>query len=335
MTASFTAPPNNNYVVDIVHVNSAKLRPLPGKRFSDDERVALQKWLQENGWQTYLNKNYIFAVGDDSAFSQDIPKACRETKQVLVDKQRVEERERARNIRESNIISTLANSSATEWVDNIFGNDCMNTFNKSALVKYLDGTAKKFEGLIGQKWLAGLLVLGMTEESANEKNADVILAEVKAAFKKNEKNSTEEWEAELVMLDAWQWDGRAVCDITERIDLICRHLPSKRLEWLNTVPTECRGKVTYIESRDPFNSEAETHQHMEILALDASGTALVCKNLYHTYVDVESPHFYVMPIDEAIVLREQYMQRKADDELRMQQEIDDAEAPITSLLLRM
>ncbi len=148
-------------------------------------------------------------------------------------------------------------------------------------------------------------------------------------------HSDEGWESELIMLEAWQWDGRSIQDIAQRLELINIHLPNKCKEWTHTVPAECRGKVSYVASRNPVNSEDETQEQMEIIALDSSGNALVCKTRYSTYVDVEDPHFNVMPIGEAKAVREQYSQRKADDELRIHQELEEDEERYVSPRLRM
>lgn len=133
----------------------------------------------------------------------------------------------------------------------------------------------------------------------------------------------EEWEAELVMLQAWQWDGRSMNEITERLEMINIHLPSKCKEWAHTVPAECRGKVFYVESSNPVNSEEETRRYAEILAVDEAGNALVCKTYYNSYTDDEAVENFVMPITEAKALVAEYKQRKVQQEMIAELAVED------------
>lgn len=127
--------------------------------------------------------------------------------------------------------------------------------------------------------------------------------------------SDEEWAAELAMLEAWQWDGCSIQDIVQRLDLINIHVPGKHKEWRHTVPAECRGKVFYVESSNPVNSEEEVRRYAEILAVDESGGTLVFKTYYNTYTDDEACESAVMTIAEAEALVETYKQRKAVPDL--------------------
>lgn len=127
--------------------------------------------------------------------------------------------------------------------------------------------------------------------------------------------SEEEWEAELLVLGAWQWGGRSMSDITERLDLINIYLPKKCKQWAHTVPAECRGKVTYVQSNNPVNSEEEVRLSAEILAVDEVGNALVCKTYYNAYTDDESSDNFVMSIDKAKALIEEYRKTKEFNEM--------------------
>lgn len=144
--------------------------------------------------------------------------------------------------------------------------------------------------------------------------------------------SDEEWEAELAMLEAWQWDGRHIQDITQRFDLINIHLPNKRKEWAHTVPVEWRGKVFYVESSNPVNSEEEVRRFAEILAVDDSGDALLFKTYHNTYTDDEAMESAVMPIAQAKALIEDYRQRKAAQDAHQEQdEVEQDDAPRLSM----
>lgn len=62
--------------------------------------------------------------------------------------------------RESERAKALSDNPATQWIDENFGADAMNAFNKLALVKFLSGESPKFVGMVNQKWIPGLEKLG-------------------------------------------------------------------------------------------------------------------------------------------------------------------------------
>lgn len=119
----------------------------------------------------------------------------------------------------------------------------------------------------------------------------------------------DDWEAAA---DSWQWDGHDVADIMIRLPLIRDNFPYKLKEWMDTVPGECRGRVS-VESRNPTNSEEVLHRSAEILAVDSNGNALVLKVTHNTYTDAEEIENVVMPVDAAMSLIQGYEDGLEDD----------------------
>lgn len=54
------------------------------------------------------------------------------------------------------ISTELSESPATHWIEETFGRDTMNDYNKLMLSRFLTGVSQKFEGLPNWKWRDGL-----------------------------------------------------------------------------------------------------------------------------------------------------------------------------------
>jgi hypothetical protein len=112
----------------------------------------------------------------------------------------------------------------------------------------------------------------------------------------------EDWEAAA---EAWQWDGRDVAAIMNRLPLIQDYFPHKLAEWEHTIPEDCRGKVS-VETGNPENSEEVVHRSARIIAMDNNGNALVLQTSYNTYTDEEEIINLITPVDAAMSLIQGY-----------------------------
>jgi len=57
-----------------------------------------------------------------------------------------------------------AHKNISDAIDNVFGDNVMNDFNKLSLIKFINGENKKFEGQVNPKWRDGLLKIGALSE---------------------------------------------------------------------------------------------------------------------------------------------------------------------------
>jgi N12 class adenine-specific DNA methylase len=180
--APFTEAPVRNYVVERAAANSVKLRPLPGQSFSQEDIAALQSWLKENGWSAFTEKNYVHGIGPTGAAWSDVPDADRVTKKDAAAQAASDKRDAERKAAEERRAADLARLGSAAWIDQVFGTDSMNGFNKAALARYLDGEAAQFAGLMNHKWEAGLRTLGLQEADLANGRVDDILQKVKRAY---------------------------------------------------------------------------------------------------------------------------------------------------------
>lgn len=148
----FTAAPFENYVRERAAMNAVKLRPLPGKQFSDEEVSQLRGWLVENGWVAITEKNYVRGVGPVGAVWDDVPQASRFTKAAQAELERATKEDATKDARAEKIAADLERLPSVPWLNELFDQSILNRANRVALARYLDGEDAEFQG-IASAWL--------------------------------------------------------------------------------------------------------------------------------------------------------------------------------------
>lgn len=158
--------------------NAAKILPPVGKTFSPDDRARVKMWAKAEGL-TAMDDGAGVRVIDNNAQGYVIDRIPQPTT-AKNQKAAAEALRRAEvdNARKEKRREQYAGASSRQWIDDTFGPDFANEFNKAALARYLDGTDAKFSGLINNKWLEGLAKLGITTE------ADDIAGKVKEEYQR-------------------------------------------------------------------------------------------------------------------------------------------------------
>ncbi len=139
-------------------VNASTIAPhRVGSRFTDEQKA----WLQSRfGLSKTLRTYDIDGLSD--FFDQFDWQESAGDRKARVAREEYEAKEKARRGKEQSI---LDGGSSTKWIDDTFGSDAMNEHNKARLVEFLDGTTKKFNGMISWKWEEGLRKAGAVVET--------------------------------------------------------------------------------------------------------------------------------------------------------------------------
>lgn len=186
----FSEPPINNYVREKEYSNSVKLRPLPGKSFSDSDIYELLEWFKQNGWEAKKSGNFVHGIGPSGSSWLDVPEATRITKADIRGKQKAE----AHDAETQRIMDELEALLSKTWLDDNFG-DSINYYNKWKLGRYLDDLDKTVSLVANHQWLAPLLEItglsedGLKEVLAKKSLADVIKDAYKATIQTNPKTT--------------------------------------------------------------------------------------------------------------------------------------------------
>lgn len=158
--------------------NAAKILPPVGKTFSPDDRAKVKTWAKAEGL-TALDDGAGVRVIDNNAQGYVIdripqPTTAKNQKAAAEALQRAE----ADNVRKEKRREQYTGASSRQWIDDTFGPDFANDFNKAALARYLDGDDAKFKGIMNNKWLDGLAKLGISPAS------DDIIGKVKGEYQR-------------------------------------------------------------------------------------------------------------------------------------------------------
>ena len=217
----FTHPPIDSYVRAYGGaLNSVKLRPLPGKSFTDEEASSLIKWLSENGWSGSREGNYVLGIGDIDDVWHRVPEAMRITKADL----KAIEREKARDEKENRDKDEYDSSPAKEWIEKIFGN-ATNQYNKRVLARYLDNKVDTYFGDITHKWVEPILGIlpSLSEESLVSMSRDDLFPLIKDVYEssKNDNSESEEITTAKTFLQSvvdGEKDSANLMDLLDEID---------------------------------------------------------------------------------------------------------------------
>jgi N12 class adenine-specific DNA methylase/predicted RNA methylase len=169
--AETNMPAYRDWRYNTVAENSANIIPnRPGQKFTDEQKKEITSWANSIGLNTIEKGNVIHVVGPIEWKVYELDKYG--ASGVKSEKRKAEKVERAA-IEESKKLEkqrVYDNSPSKEWIENIFGTDFTNTYNKAALSRYLDGTEKDFKGIANHKWRDGITKLGLNPDTSNFKD---------------------------------------------------------------------------------------------------------------------------------------------------------------------
>lgn len=130
------------------------------------------------------------------------------------------------------------------------------------------------------------------------KAANVLLAE----WSQGEEEKEGRFQSAFLQLALWKWDGKNVSAIVAKAPMH-ELFPDKKSEWAISVPEEYRG---VIRGADQIKGDDYDSCHIEILAIDIHGQALVLDGGENFQSHGEWSQVRFMPKDEAFALANQY-----------------------------
>lgn len=166
---SLTAPPHLNYRVERAAMNSAKLSPPVGKRFTLEESTALREWVITAGFQAWFKGQSVYVVGDDAP---DITDGLFEQRAAKANAKAMDKQESVEAVASSRA-GEYRELPSSQWIEVEMGTDFANPFNKLMLARFLDGK-DEFKGLMGSGWVDPLTSLGLDTQSEGFMNSDVL-----------------------------------------------------------------------------------------------------------------------------------------------------------------
>jgi hypothetical protein len=156
--------PVNPYRISRQACNSAIIFPPVGKKFTATQQQQLMEWAKAGGLHAHIQGTgvYVIATCGTDILSL-LPRPVTKKQVDAQAKKQVHDAE----VRETKAArrSELIASPAVPWLDEIFGADFANDYNKNALARFLDGKDKKFQGLPNNRWLPGLEKLGIPADN--------------------------------------------------------------------------------------------------------------------------------------------------------------------------
>ena len=188
----WTDAPVNNYVVSKAANNASKIRPLPGKSFSENDFKLLIDWIKANGWSARKEKNYVYAIGEALKDKwDDIPDANRTTQhdikvQKYADKEAQTEAETQETLKHP----------AAQWIAGVFGDDFKTPWIRASLVRFITGEEGETGVMLDHAWLKGILALGATPEQLDGMSRMDILEYIKSKYQGTNEQTNEQAEVE-------------------------------------------------------------------------------------------------------------------------------------------
>ena len=188
----WTDAPVNNYVVSRAANNSAKIRPLPGKSFSENDFKLIIDWIKANGWSAHKEKNYVYAIGTALKDKwDDIPDANRTTRHDI----KIQEYADKEAQIEAETQETLKHPAA-QWIAGVFGDDFQTPWIRASLVRFITGEESETGVMLNHTWLKGLQALGATIEELKSMSRMDILEYIKSKYQETNEQTNEQTEVE-------------------------------------------------------------------------------------------------------------------------------------------
>ena len=173
------AQPHLNYRVQRKAMNSARLLPPVGQKFSLQESTALREWVVAAGFQAWVDRQSILVVGEDAP---DIPDGLAEQRLAKAASKAAALQERAESVAAART-NEYRELPASQWIEVAMGSEFANQFNKLMLARFLDDK-DDFGGLMGSGWIDPLTALGMQPLNSQFETREVLVF-LKQAYDKS------------------------------------------------------------------------------------------------------------------------------------------------------
>ena len=154
----------NMYRISRKACNSALILPPVGKHFSDAEKQQINNWAKEEKLHAHSEGSGVYIIAAASANILNViprPVTKKETTRAK-NREEFDDRYEARTTEQK---KEYVGSPARQWIENTFGPEFANDYNKNALARFLEGEDKKFQGLASHRWLDGMTKLGIPIEN--------------------------------------------------------------------------------------------------------------------------------------------------------------------------
>jgi hypothetical protein len=126
------------------------------------------------------NGVYVIAGFGEQDIEDFFPKGITRKQQKEAEASALRDAQKAE--RAADNADTLETSPAAAWVKTVFGDSFANQSNQAALVRFLDGTDAKFQGLVGWTWEDGFQKLGFTQEQLRGVSVPDLMDLLKKAY---------------------------------------------------------------------------------------------------------------------------------------------------------
>jgi hypothetical protein len=175
--AQLPALPVTAYRLERRYANGAVVRPLPGKTFTPEEQASIADWFKAAGWDVSTRApSGISGLNNAGMTIDDIPEPYTAAQRKRDEAASAAAAKAAAKKAEQS--AYLGSSPAGAFVADKFG-DTLNSFNATAMAKFLDGTEPAFTGLLSSRAADALESMGIAAEGRATKD---ILADIKRQY---------------------------------------------------------------------------------------------------------------------------------------------------------